>query len=67
MDVDDGEKPTGEEAPPAANGSASPPAEEGAPAPTPTPAAPTENGGTPAEAEAKSDEAPKKKVYSKVR
>lgn len=68
MDVD-GEKETGEEAPPAANGSATPPAADGAP--SPTPAAPTENGATPAEAETKAEtkaeEAPKKKVYSKVR
>lgn len=64
MDVD-GEKATGEEPPPTANGSASPPAADGAPAPTP--AAPTENGGTPPEAETKAEEAPKKKVYSKVR
>ncbi|CAM9772641.1 unnamed protein product [Scytosiphon promiscuus] len=53
MDVDGGEK-AGDAAPPDANGSASPPAENGAPA-APVPAA-----------ETKTDEAPKKKAYTKV-
>lgn len=52
MDVDGGEK-ASDAAPPTANGSASPPTENGAPA------APV--------AEAKGDEAPKKKAYTKVR
>eukprot|EP00752_Nemacystus_decipiens_P011694 g10378.t1 len=56
MDVD-GEKADGEAA---ANGSAPPPAADG------DPAAPTTNGGTQSEAETKAEEAPKKKVYSKV-
>lgn len=56
MDVDGGDKAT-DAAPPAANGSASPPTENGAPSAAPVTAA----------AEAKGDEAPKKKAYTKAR